>query len=143
MSEYLLIGGEKDGEIVRWPRHDQAPCIFPTDEPAGRWSSMRTTPPYWPHELRAQGENDRPAYRVATPDGYLYPADHARIAYRLLALSLEDLARVRIGTPKPKTSEHRCPRCGSTRWVRASRTGGLTVFAQCVPCGAFGDRLEK
>jgi uncharacterized Zn finger protein len=31
--------------------------------------------------------------------------------------------------------EHRCPRCGSLRWVSISSNGGYSRYAQCVPCG--------
>jgi len=37
--------------------------------------------------------------------------------------------------------EHRCPRCGSKSWVSVSLNGGWTRLAQCVPCGAYGDKL--
>lgn len=37
--------------------------------------------------------------------------------------------------------EHTCPKCGSTRYVSVSLNGGLTRIAQCVPCGAYGDKL--
>lgn len=38
-------------------------------------------------------------------------------------------------------TEHRCPRCGSPRWVSASLDEGWTRIAQCIPCGAYGDKL--
>jgi len=44
-------------------------------------------------------------------------------------------------TETPKDAWH-CRRCGSTRWVAASLTGGLTRVRQCVPCGYYsGDRV--
>jgi hypothetical protein len=41
-----------------------------------------------------------------------------------------------------RKEEHICPRCGSKRWVSASFNGGITKFAQCVPCGEVGDYLN-
>ena len=44
--------------------------------------------------------------------------------------------------PEDESGMHWCPRCGSGRWVGA-RYGGPDSprFAQCVPCGARGDRI--
>jgi hypothetical protein len=37
--------------------------------------------------------------------------------------------------------DHRCPSCGSPRYVSVSLDGAWTRRAQCVPCGAYGDYL--
>lgn len=37
--------------------------------------------------------------------------------------------------------EHRCPSCGSPRWVSVSLNEGYTRRAQCVPCGKVHARL--
>lgn len=36
----------------------------------------------------------------------------------------------------------RCPKCNSDRWVPVSYTGGMTRFAQCVPCGTVHTKLK-
>lgn len=105
MSTYLLIGGDKDGELVQWPRHDQRPCVFaiaPEVSPvySGYSGGVRTTAPYFPHEIFS-GTPQQPRYRVATPESWLHPDVVARIAFQLLARPLEDLAKIRTAPDEP------------------------------------------
>lgn len=37
---------------------------------------------------------------------------------------------------------HKCPRCGSMKWVGVSLDGGYSRRAQCVPCGHVHARLR-
>jgi rubredoxin len=44
-------------------------------------------------------------------------------------------------TEREDDGEHRCPRCGSTRWVSVSLDEGYTRRAQCIPCGHVHAKL--
>ena len=92
-EKYLMLGGCLDGQIMSWPRPDNVhPCLFP--KPGGPVRTPIDVEVYYPH-LLTTGQ-DRVGYRVATPESYLYPREHADVAYRLLALDLELLATVRV-----------------------------------------------
>jgi hypothetical protein len=97
---YLLIGGEKNGDVVWWPRPDLQPCRFVIG-PASFLAPIETTGHYYPYErvFLPPGGSAKPAthYRIAFISGYYqHPALDPEIAYRLLNLSPEDLAKVRV-----------------------------------------------
>jgi len=102
---YLLIGGGRNGEVVWWPRPDLEPCFFlknedPTKSIFRDGASHEFTNLYFPQTLVFNTPNNPEisvSYRVAGHDRYLHPALHNGIAHHLLALSLEDLSKVRCG----------------------------------------------
>lgn len=103
----LLIGAERDGEIVTWPRHDFSdPCIFPIKERMHEVPMPCTM--YFPHLLTTN--QDKVQYRLASTRGYLYEREMADVAYRLLGLSMADLAKVRVG--ETHTCGGPCEACG-------------------------------
>lgn len=99
MKHVLLVGGQRGGEVVQWPRDDDQACRFMEKTPHEIPYDLRpikTTPPYFLHNVLG--------FLVATNVMFLYPNDMAICAIALVMQPIDQLKKIQIDLPEMEAS---------------------------------------
>lgn len=104
MKHVLLVGGQRGGEVVQWPREDDQACRFVInlisrtsfEKGSAYPPHISTTPPYFLHNVLG--------FLVATNVMFLYPNDMALCAIALVMQPIDQLKKIQIDLPEMEAS---------------------------------------
>lgn len=99
MKHVLLVGGERCGEVVQWPRDDDQACRFMVKTSKSvpyELQPIKTTPPYFLHNVLG--------FLVATNVMFLCPNDMALCAIALVMQPIDQLKKIQTNLPEMEAS---------------------------------------